>query len=198
MERSEPLIERRKKEEAMTTPLPKISKETAATMPKATAMPRISKVKAVGPSKVTVTWKDGGTDHVELVGWISTGGDVLARLRDPKVFRTAHVGLYGAMVAWSDDEDLAIDALHLKRIADEQRTIDGEALTEWQKFVRVTNEEAAALFDVSKSTWAAYKSGARIPTVVQMVFRQMRRDPLMMHAHYKPLKGTPGRPSKGT
>jgi hypothetical protein len=138
MERSEPLIERRKKEEAMTTPLPKISKETAATMPKAAAMPRISKVKAVGPSKVTVTWKDGGTDHVELVGWISTGGDVLARLRDPKVFRTAHVGLYGAMVAWSDDEDLAIDALHLKRIADEQRTIDGEALTEWQKFVRVT------------------------------------------------------------
>jgi hypothetical protein len=180
----------------MTTPLPKISKEVAAMMPEATAMPRISKVKAVGPSKVVVTWKGGGTDNVELVGWIATGGDVLASLRDPKVFNTAHVGLYGAMVAWSDDDDLAIDALHLKRIADEQRAIDGGALTEWQDFVHLTNEEAAALFNVSKSTWANYKSGAKIPTVVQMVFRLVRRDPLMMHAHYKPLKGTPGRPPK--
>jgi hypothetical protein len=182
----------------MTTPLPKISKETAAAMPQAMAIPRISKVKAVGPSKVTVTWKGGGTDHVELVGWIATGGDILAPLLEPKVFKTAHVGLYGAMVAWSDDDDLAIDAFHLKRIADEQRSIDGKALTEWQNFVRLTNEEAAALFAVSKSTWAAYKGGAKIPAVVQMVFRLVRRDPLMMHAHYKPLKGTPGRPPKNT
>lgn len=185
------------KEESVTNPLPKISKEPAAATPKAAAMPRIGKVKAVVPSKLTVSWKDGSTDRVELVGWIATGGDILAPLHDPKVFKTAHVGLYGAMVAWGDDEDLAIDALHLKRIADEQRTIDGCQLAEWQNFVGLTNDEAAALFAISRSTWASYKSGdAKIPAPVQMVFRLIRRDPLIMHAHYKPLKGTPGRPPK--
>ena len=84
-------------------------------------MPTISKVKAVGPSAVEVTWKGGDTDRIELAGWIGTGDDVLAPLRDPAVFKTARVGLYGSMVAWADNDDLAIDAFHLQRIADEQR-----------------------------------------------------------------------------
>jgi hypothetical protein len=52
------------------------------------------------------------------------GDSILARLRDPAVFKTARVGLYGSMVAWADNDDLAIDALHLQRIADEQRGQD--------------------------------------------------------------------------
>jgi hypothetical protein len=165
------------------------------------ALPRIRKVKAIVDRvmvryPIEVTWKGGGTDRIELAGWIFTGGQTLAPLRNPEVFRTAHVGLYGAMVAWGENEDLAIDALHLKRIADEQRTIESDDLTQWQNFLHLTNEEAAALFDVSRSTWAAYKSGATIPSTVQMVFRAMKRDPLLMHAHYKPLKGKPGRPAK--
>ena len=84
-------------------------------------VPTISKVKPVGPFAIEVTWKGGGTDRIELAGWIGTGNDILAPLRAPKVFETARVGLYGAHVAWADNEDLAIDAFHLKRIAIEQR-----------------------------------------------------------------------------
>jgi len=40
------------------------------------------------------------------------------------------------------------------------------------------------------------RGDAKIPAPVQMVFRLIRRDPLIMHAHDKPLKGTPGRPPK--
>lgn len=53
-----------------------------------------------GPSTIDVTWDGGDTDRVELARWIATGGDVLAPLLDPKVFKTAHVGEYGAHIAW--------------------------------------------------------------------------------------------------
>lgn len=46
------------------------------------------------------------------------------RFADPAVFKTARVGLYGSMVAWADNDDLAVDAPHLQRIADEQRGRD--------------------------------------------------------------------------
>jgi hypothetical protein len=91
-------------------------------MPKDIA--RISKVKAVGPSTIEVTWKGGGIDRIELTAWVGTGNSILASLRDPAVFKTARVGLYGSMIAWADNDDLAIDALHLQRIVDEQRGQD--------------------------------------------------------------------------
>lgn len=159
-------------------------------------VPRISKVKAVGPSSIEVTWKGGGTDRIELTGWIGAGDDILAPLRDPKVFKTAHVGLHGAHVAWADNEDLAIDAFHLKRIAEEQRAIGASELAQWQTANNFTNEEAALIVGVSRSTWASYKGGADIPTAVQIAVRAASRDPVIMHAHYRPLKGTPGRPPK--
>lgn len=63
-------------------------------------IPTIHKVKVVGTSTIDVTWDGGDTDRVELARWIATGGDVLAPLLDPKVFKTAHVGKYGAHIAW--------------------------------------------------------------------------------------------------
>jgi hypothetical protein len=57
---------------------------------------------------------------VDLTGWVATGGDVLAPLRDESVFARARIENYGAAVAW-DDGDLAIDAVYLKKLAEEQR-----------------------------------------------------------------------------
>jgi hypothetical protein len=160
-------------------------------------IPTIRKVKTTGPSAIEVTWKGGSTDHIELAGWIATGGDILAALRDPALFKTALVGEHGAMVIWGDNEDLTIDALHLQLIATEQRVIDGSELDSWQTANGFTNDEAAHILGMSRSTWAAYKSGtAEIPSTVQIAFRAILRDPVITHAHYRPLKGTPGRPPK--
>ena len=159
-------------------------------------IPTINKVKVAAPSAITVTWKGGGTDHIELAGWVATGGDILAPLLDPKMFKTARVGEYGAMVAWGDSEDLAIDALHLQRIAGEQRAVAAIELAKWQTANNFTNDEAAHVVGVSRSTWASYKGGADIPTTVQIAFRAILRDPVITHAHYRPLKGAPGRPPK--
>jgi len=77
---------------------------------------RIAAVTAIAPSVLRVEWKDRSADRIDLSGWIETGGDVLALLRDPAVFGNPRVADYGASIAWGDD-DLRIDAVHLKQLA---------------------------------------------------------------------------------
>lgn len=57
-----------------------------------------------------------------MAGWIATGGELFAPLKDVRLFHQAHIATHGGAVAWGDD-DLAIDSLHLKVLADEQRPI---------------------------------------------------------------------------
>ena len=52
---------------------------------------------------------------------------MLAPLRDAQVFARASVGSYGGAVVW-DDGELAIDAGHLKMLADEQKQNARESL----------------------------------------------------------------------
>jgi hypothetical protein len=65
-------------------------------------------------------------DSVDLADWIAAGGEILALLREAPVFAKASVGNYGAAVMW-DDGDLAIDAAHLKLLADEQKQVVRES-----------------------------------------------------------------------
>src|SRR5947209_20118054 len=78
-------------------------------------MPRISTVGAVGDGVIKVKWKDRSSDRIDLSGWIGTGGNVLAPLRNGDVFRSPRVSEYGASVAWGEDDDLRIDAVHLEQ-----------------------------------------------------------------------------------
>ena len=157
-------------------------------------LPRIESVKVDGPSTVRVRWKgQRSADIVDLAGWIATGGEILAPLKDPGVFTRAGVGGYGSAVEW-DDGDLAIDAVHLKLLADAQRPFDNNQLREWQHLAQISNAEAADLVGVSASTWASYRVSAKIPQSVAIVCKASMRDPLWMQAYLKPR--TSGRPRK--
>jgi hypothetical protein len=84
-------------------------------------LPRIASITVPGPMSLRIRWRGvRAADVVDLTGWVATGGDVLAPLRDESVFARARIENYGAAVAW-DDRDLAIDAVHLKTLAEEQR-----------------------------------------------------------------------------
>jgi type IV secretory pathway TrbD component len=157
-------------------------------------MPRISTVGAIAPGVLRVKWKDSGADRVDLSGWIATGGDILAPLRDNEVFRNPYVSDYGAGVAWGEDDDLRIDAVHLQQIAAEQRPFGARDASGWQKALGLSNNEAADLLGISVSTWSAYKAGAAIPAAIAMLCRAARRDPIVMQAHYRPRRA--GRPRK--
>ena len=156
--------------------------------------PRIESAKVDGPSSLRIRWKGQRTTSVvDLAGWIATGGELLASLKEPGVFARAEVGGYGSAVEW-DEGDLAIDAVHLKLLADAQRPFDNSQLREWQLLARISNAEAADLVGVSLSTWASYRVDATIPKSVAIVCKASMRDPLWMQAYLKPR--TSGRPRK--
>lgn len=158
---------------------------------------RIEKVEVTGPTDLRVIWR-GQRDavHVELAGWVATGGDILAPLSDPATFAKASVGDFGASVTWDDGEgDLAIDAIHLQKLVDEQKPFDKADLFGWQARLSLSNTEAADLVGVGLSTWNDYKAGSSIPRPICILIRAIERDPLLLQAHYRPRKA--GRPRKG-
>lgn len=158
-------------------------------------MPRIEAVSVEGTGRLSVKWRGKARrDMVNLLGWIATGGEILAPLMVPTIFGKASVGNYGAAIVW-DDGDLAIDAQHVMLLADEQKKFDERDAKRWQEQVGLSNNEVADLFRLSTSTWCAYKAGgAEIPVPIAMLCRAMLRDPVLMQAHYRPR--VTGRPSK--
>jgi hypothetical protein len=157
-------------------------------------LPKIEGVTVDGPSTLRVRWRGKRSANVvNLSGWIATGGDILAPLREAKIFARAHVASYGGAVAW-DDDDLAIDALHLKMLADEQKPFGNNDVRAWQSEVNLSNNEAADLLGVSLSTWNSYRAEASIPQAVAIALRASLRDPILMQAHLRPR--TAGRPRK--
>ena len=87
-------------------------------------MPRIEAVSVEGTGRLSVKWRSKTRkDMVNLLGWIATGGEILAPLMVPTVFRKASVGNYGAAIV-RDDGDLAIDAQHVMLLVDEQKKFD--------------------------------------------------------------------------
>jgi hypothetical protein len=157
--------------------------------------PRIARVTIVpNTTALRIKWKQGPSDQVELAGWIATGVDTLSALNEPAVFARAKVADYGSSVAW-DDNDVRIDAVHLELLAREQRPFCAKEAAEWQEAMRLSNHEVASLLGIAVSTWNAYKSDGNIPASVAMLCRAAQRDPVLMHAHFRPRRAA-GRPRK--
>lgn len=132
--------------------------------------------------------------RADLTGWIATGGELLAPLSDPKVFATAFLAEYGSAIAWEGSDDLMIDALHVVRLAEEQKPFGPDDVSAWQRDMGLSNQEAADFLGLGLSTWNNYKAGGSVPVPIAMLCRAAQRDPLLMQAHYRPRK--PGRPRK--
>ena len=115
-------------------------------------LPRVKAVTAAPGAVLDIEWRDGERSTVNLIGWITTGGSMLAPLRDPAIWATAQASDYGATVEWAGD-DLAIDACHLFQIAEDQRDFDTDDLHRWQAETGLPNNEAADFLGVSLSTW---------------------------------------------
>jgi len=147
-------------------------------------MPRIERVTPTSNMTLEIHWKGAPASEANLVGWIATGGELLAPLKSVDVWKTAVVTDYGARVEWAG-EDLAIDAYHLFQIAEDQRELVAEDLRIWQEEIGLSNNEAADFLGVSLRTWKNYRAGAPVNHVVKMLLRASQRDPLFMHAHYR-------------
>src|SRR5947209_10967305 len=138
---------------------PSLQSEVGQRANMANELSRIETVSVRQPATLRLRWRGKRAgDGVDLTGWIATGGQTLAPLREDPVFAKASVGNYGAAVVW-DDGDLAIDAAHLKMLADEQKSFDAKAARKWQDDLGLSNNEAADLLSISLSAWNSYKAG---------------------------------------
>ncbi len=157
--------------------------------------PRIDTVTISG-TVLTIGWRDGTTDDIDIAGWLAQPGppecDIL---KDPAVLARPKVAQWGTVVAWDEDGDVGIDNVHLRLLAEQQKPFGAEDIAAWQERLRLSNNEAADLLNVGKSTFHGYKTGSPIPAVVKIACRAIERDPLLFEAHYRP-RPPAGRPPR--
>jgi len=122
---------------------------------------------------------------------IATGGALLEPLKDPAVFANAAVADWGAAVAWNNDDDLSIDSFHLQKLANLQKPVEPST---WQAYLGLSNNEAADLLGVSRSTWLGYKAEGRLPVGHAITLVATLNDRTLFQALYRPRHA--GRPRK--
>lgn len=153
---------------------------------------RIEKVLAQAPYTLHITWKDGGTDIVDMTGVVN-GLEIFAPLKDANEFATVEVVAWGSGIEWRNGLDYSSDSL--AHLADEQRDMKGTEFKEWQQNMFLSIQETADLFGVAMSTIKEYrKSGYSIPVAWQIACRAMENDRETFLAHYRPR--ITGRPKK--
>ena len=86
------------------------------------SLDRIHSVEVSTPPRVSLLWsEDGSRQDIDLGEWISSGGVLLAPLRDDALFRAVRIGHEGTALVWGDEEgDLAIDGYHLRLLFERQ------------------------------------------------------------------------------
>lgn len=157
--------------------------------------PRINGVTITG-TVLSVEWKDGSRDTIDIAGWLARPGPPeFAILKDPAVLANPTVAGWGTVVAWDEEGDVGIDNIHLKLLAEQQRPFGAAEIAAWQSAMGLSNNEAADLLSVGKSTFHGYKTGTPVPRTVAIACRAMERDRLLFEAHYRP-RPSAGRPPK--
>ncbi len=152
--------------------------------------PRIAAVAVTSPYTLTITWKDGGADSIDMEG-VVFGFDLFAPLRDPGVFAQVEIMGWGDGIEWPNGLDYSADSLVFQ--ATEQREMTSDDLKAWQKAMGLSNNEAADWMGVSLSTWKSYVApGKSPPRPVQIAAKAAAETPGLFQAHYKPRRA--GRP----
>ena len=112
-------------------------------MPKKT-LPRVVAVTADRkPLTLRIRWDNGHESGVDVSGLIETFR-VYELRRSPEMFASARVGEYGADIVWTDEIDMAADALW--RLAQEQAgvTMSPDAFRHWRERKAYTLELGGA------------------------------------------------------
>jgi hypothetical protein len=158
----------------------------------------LKKIKSVSavrgkPYALRVTWRDGSRDVVDMTGVVHRIA-AFAPLRDPAVFRKVRGIAEGLGIGWAGDLDYSARSLRL--LAEEQRTLSGADLVDFERNAGLTTRETAEVFDVAPRTVASYRRSARLPRAIGSMLRALRNDPAVLAAYYRPLSRPRGRPRK--
>jgi hypothetical protein len=154
---------------------------------------RLKSVAAVRDKLYTlrVVWRNGGKDTVDMTGVIHRVA-AFTPLRDPAAFRKVRVIADGLGIGWNGGLDYSARSLRL--LAEEQRTLSGADLVEFERKAGLTTRETAQIFDVAPRTVASYRRSPRLPRAIGSMLRSLCNDPAVLAAYYRPLSRPRGRP----
>ncbi len=145
------------------------------------------------PYTLRVVWQNGSRDLVDMTGVVHRVA-AFAPLRDPAAFRKVRVIADGLGIGWEGNLDYSARSLRL--LAEEQRTLSGADLVEFERKAGLTTRETAQIFDVAPRTVASYRRSPRLPRAIGSMLRSLRNDPAVLAAYYRPLSRARGRPRK--
>ena len=81
-------------------------------------LPRIPAVRAIGATRVRVTWSRGGEQDVDLSPIIERYRLYAPLRSDPDLFGSVHVGHDGSCIAWGDDNAIDMSATSIERLSE--------------------------------------------------------------------------------
>lgn len=119
----------------------------------------IKKVVAAEPCHLTVTFGDEITLNIDLRGVISKY-PALQPLKEPSLFRNAHIGEFGRSIAWNDEIDLAGDNLRAEAV-EQNGGISHERIWNWMHRNNLTLDTASQALGISRRMLAYYRNGEK-------------------------------------
>ena len=137
-------------------------------------MPRIGSISAAGDLRVNITWsrgiREGITEEINLAPIIDSQRFFRPLRSNPKLFATVHPIVYGAAVAWGDDDDIDLSADAILRLALE--SMDGDELRAFIRRQDLSETALAAILGYSRRQIVGFiNEGRVIPRVVSLACR---------------------------
>lgn len=156
--------------------------------------PRIISVTAVRRSFVlAVTWSDGRKSRVDMTGLVHRSPHFRVFIEDMAAFARVAPDEYGTGVEWENGLDYS--ARTLLMLADDQSSVAGRYLKQFEARHGLTIDETAQILDVTTRTIKNWRDAAVLPRMVYIALRRFETDPTALAAVYRPVKIRPrGRP----
>ena len=132
----------------------------------------LTSVRAVAPAILELVYADGACLSVDLAP-IIRAHKVLAPLREPATFASAHLVDHGHAVAWEGSDLLELAADNLRARAIEQAGgYSHELIYNWMARHQLTLDDAAQALGLSRRMLAYYRSGQKpVPRTVALACR---------------------------
>ena len=150
-------------------------------------MPRLGSVTYHDGFGVAVQWRSGlragVSEIVDLAPDILSYKSYRPLCEDRKLFKTVHLINNGTAIAWGSDDNIAMAATTVERLA-EETTMDASDFRAWRKRHHLTNEAAAAHLGISRRLVGYYASKRQVPKYITLACRyldlQQADDPRML------------------
>ncbi len=157
------------------------------------ALEKIEAVETKAPYTVVFV-VDGRRRRADLTGLIAKSKHFRRFAEDKQAFRKVRVTEFGSGIEWDNGPDLSVETL--STMAAEQAPMLGREFAQWLTQVKVNDEEAARIFDVSKRTIQSYKVSLKaLPRTFAITVRRCEVEPNVFLALYRPVHvAFPGRP----